>query len=99
MRKLSWIAGLAACVSLHALAQQTYTVNATSKTVSWGYYGSMHPAMTVHSGDTVDDTNAFDLRSERTAPLSWSQAEDIPSYNDEIYKNYPANERGQVVTS
>src|ERR1700743_1828665 len=94
MRKVGWIAGLAACVSLNALAQQTYTVNATSKTVSWGFYGSMHPALTVHTRDTgvmqpLSTCGPTDRLISRGV-----KAEDIPSYNDEIYKNYPADDKG-----
>lgn len=94
MRKLGWIAGLAACVSLNALAQQTYTVNATSKTVSWGFYGSMHPALTVHSGDTVAMQTLSTCGPTDRLISRGVKAEDIPSYNDEIYKNYPADDKG-----
>src|SRR5258707_323304 len=94
MRKLGWIAGLAACVSLNALAEQTYTVNATSKTVSWGYYGSMHPALTVHSGDTVVMQTLSTCGPTDRLVARGVKAEDIPSYNDEVYKNVPASEKG-----
>ena len=53
MRRCTLLAAIVPLAFLPALGQQTVTVKATSKTVSWGYYGSMHPAATVHSGDTV----------------------------------------------
>ena len=94
MRRLIVAVGLLAGVSLYSFGQQTYTVNATSKTVSWGYYGSMHPALTVHSGDTVVMQTLSTCGPSDRLVARGVKAEDIPAYNDEIYKNYPADEKG-----
>src|SRR6478736_314041 len=87
-------AGLFAGICLSAAAQETHTVNATSKTVSWGYYGSMHPAVTVHSGDTVVMQTLSTCGPTDRLVARGVKAEDVPAYNDEIYKNYPADEKG-----
>ena len=99
MQRSRWIVGCGLVLSgivgaATALAQKEYTVPATAKTVSWGYYGSMHPALTVHSGDTVvmqtlSTCGPTDRLVERGV-----RREDIPAYNEEVYKNYPANEKG-----
>lgn len=94
MRRLVIAAGLLAGACLSTAAQETHTVNATSKTVSWGYYGSMHPAVTVHSGDTVVMQTLSTCGPNDRLVARGVKAEDIPPYNDEIYKNYPADEKG-----
>lgn len=94
MNRLLWIATLTMSVSAPAFTQQTFTVNATSKTVSWGYYGSMHPAVTVHSGDTVVMQTLSTCGPTERLVTRGVNAADIPSYNDEVYKNYPAAEKG-----
>ncbi len=95
MKQLRWTHFFAACALLPALhAQQTYTVPATSKTVSWGYYGSMHPALTVHSGDTVTMQTLSTCGPSDRLVQRGVKASDIPAYNEEVYKNYPAAEKG-----
>jgi acetamidase/formamidase len=94
MHKYLLLAGLGTNFIWQAPAQQTYTVKATSKTVSWGYYGSMHPAVTVHSGDTVVMQTLSTCGPNDRLLERGVKAEDIPAYNDEVYKNYPAAEKG-----
>jgi acetamidase/formamidase len=94
MRRFVVAAGLFAGVCPNGFGQQTYTVNATAKTVSWGYYGSMHPALTVHSGDTVVMQTLSTCGPNDRLIARGVKAEDIPPYNDEVYKNYPESEKG-----
>jgi acetamidase/formamidase len=94
MKKAVVVAGIALCSPLLAFAQQTVDVKATSKTVSWGYYGSMHPAATVHSGDTVVMQTLSTCGPSDRLVARGIKASDIPAYNDEVYKNYPAAEKG-----
>jgi len=84
------IIGLSA---LYLNAQQTLL--ATPTTVAWGYYSAQaKPVLTVHSGDTVKiQTLSTCGAPERLKSLGVAEA-DIPSYVGDIYKNYPAAEKG-----
>lgn len=81
-------------VAGQATAGQEYSVKATSKTVSWGYYGSMHPALTVHSGDTVVIQTVSTCGPTERLVSRGVRPEDVPAYNEEIYRNYPEAEKG-----
>ncbi|MBW8746724.1 MAG: acetamidase/formamidase family protein [Acidobacteria bacterium] len=94
MRRCTLLAAIVPLAFLPALGQQTVTVKATSKTVSWGYYGSMHPAATVHSGDTVVMQTLSTCGPADRLIARGVKREDIPAYNDEVYQNYPAAEKG-----
>ncbi|NUQ30788.1 MAG: acetamidase [Acidobacteriaceae bacterium] len=94
MRRCTLLAAIVPLAFLPAIGQQTVTVKATSKTVSWGYYGSMHPAATVHSGDTVVMQTLSTCGPADRLIARGVKREDIPAYNDEVYQNYPAAEKG-----
>lgn len=94
MRRCTLLAAIVPLVFLPAFGQQTVTVKATSKTVSWGYYGSMHPAATVHSGDTVVMQTLSTCGPADRLIARGVKREDIPAYNEEVYQNYPAAEKG-----
>jgi acetamidase/formamidase len=94
MRRCTLLAAIVPLAFLPAFGQQTVTVKATSKTVSWGYYGSMHPAATVHSGDTVVMQTLSTCGPADRLIARGVKREDIPAYNDEVYQNYPAAEKG-----
>jgi len=82
------------CLSvLHLHAQQTLL--ATPTTVAWGFYSAQaKPVLTIHSGDTVKiQTLSTCGAPERLKSLGVADA-DIPSYVGDIYKNYPAAEKG-----
>jgi acetamidase/formamidase len=79
-----------------AIAQQaTQTLLATPTTVAWGYYSARaKPVLTIKSGDTVTiQTLSTCGPRARLEALGVAPA-DIPSYVDDIYKNYPAAEKG-----
>src|SRR5580704_2948655 len=82
------------CLSvLHLHAQQTLL--ATPTTVAWGFYSAQaKPVLTIHSGDTVKiQTLSTCGAPERLKSPGVADA-DIPSYVGDIYKNYPAAEKG-----
>src|SRR3984957_336719 len=78
-----------------ANAQQTQTLLATPTTVAWGFYSAKaKPVLTVHSGDTVTIQTLSTCGSpERLESLGIAPA-DIPPYVADIYKNYPAADKG-----
>ena len=85
----------AALLTIPAIAQQNQTLLATPTTVAWGYYSAKAtPVLTVHSGDTVTIQTLSPCGSpERLKSLGIADA-DIPPYVANIYKNYPASEKG-----
>ncbi len=92
-RSASLGAALICLSALHLHAQQTLL--ATPTTVAWGFYSAQaKPVLTVHSGDTVKiQTLSTCGAPERLKSLGVAEA-DIPAYVDDIYKNYPAAEKG-----
>ena len=76
-------------------AQQNQTLLATPTTVAWGFYSAKATAvLTIHSGDTVTIQTLSTCGSpERLKSLGIAEA-DIPPYVSDIYKNYPASEKG-----
>ncbi|MGD0445305.1 MAG: acetamidase/formamidase family protein, partial [Edaphobacter sp.] len=95
---VSRIAALSATILLSPLAlpaQQTQTLLATPATVAWGFYSAQaKPVLTIHSGDTVKiQTLSTCGAPEHLKSLGVAEA-DIPAYVEDIYKNYPASEKG-----
>ena len=68
---------------------------ATSKTVVWGNYnGRATPALTVHSGDIVTIQTLSTCGSPEALESRGVKPADIPPYVAEIFKNFPAAEKG-----
>ena len=85
----------AALLTLPAAAQQTQTLLATPTTVAWGFYSAKAtPALTIHSGDTVTIQTLSTCGSPERLKSLGIAASDIPPYVEDIYKNYPASEKG-----
>lgn len=78
-----------------AVAQQTYTLNATPANVAWGFYSATaKPALTIHSGDTVVmQTMSTCGTPERLKSLG-IPASDIPAYEAPVYAGVLEAERG-----
>jgi acetamidase/formamidase len=82
-------------VSAVFLSAQDHTVLATSTTVEWGHYAAdAKPAITVHSGDTVKLQTLSTCGPTDRLVARGVKREDIPAYNDEVYKNYPEKDKG-----
>jgi acetamidase/formamidase len=76
-------------------ALQNQTLLATPTTVAWGYYSAKAtPVLTVHSGDTVTIQTLSTCGSPERLKSLGVAASDIPPYVEDIYKNYPASEKG-----
>jgi acetamidase/formamidase len=70
-----------------ALHAQTATLPATPATVVWGYYSAKaKPVLTVHSGDTVRIQTLSTCGSTERLIGEGVAAQDIPSYNADIYR-------------
>ncbi len=77
------------------LAASDYTLPATSKTVEWGHYAAnAKPAITIHSGDTVTIQTLSTCGSNERLMAEGVKAEDIPAYNEGVYKDYPTSDKG-----
>ena len=78
---------LSLALGLSSLAQaEDFTLNATPKTVAWGYYsGQATPALTVHSGDTVRMQTLSTCGSPERMEHEGVAAADIPAYTAPIY--------------
>ena len=99
MRRQFFVAGLVVFVSASLgstpLTAQDHTVLATSKTVEWGHYAAnAKPAITVHSGDTVTLQTLSTCGPTDRLIARGIKPEDIPDYNEEVYKNYPDADKG-----
>ena len=71
------------------------TLLATSTTVEWGHYAAdAKPALTVHSGDTVKIQTLSTCGPNERLIARGVKPEDIPPYNDEVYRNYPEKDKG-----
>ena len=93
MRRSFLLAGLLAYSSVTLFAAD-YTLLASSKTVSWGHYGGQKAAITVKSGDTVKIQTLSTCGSTDRLVERGVKAEDVPAYNDEVYKNTAAADKG-----
>jgi acetamidase/formamidase len=72
-----------------------YTVLATPTTVEWGHYAAnAKPAVTVHSGDTVRMQTLSTCGPTDRLIARGIKPEDIPAYNDAVYKGYPDKDKG-----
>ena len=61
----------------------------------WGNYnGAAKPALTVHSGDTVTIQTLSTCGSPERLEANGVKAADIPPYVADIYKNFPADQKG-----
>ena len=78
-----------------AFPQAPQTLLATPQTVVWGNYnGAAKPALTVHSGDTVTIQTLSTCGSPERLEANGVQPADIPPYVADIYKNFPADQKG-----
>jgi acetamidase/formamidase len=77
-------------------AQQTpQTLLATPQTVVWGNYnGRAKPGLTIHSGDTVTIQTLSTCGAPDVLEQRGVKAADIPPYVADIFKNFPASEKG-----
>ena len=74
-------------VSVRGLAgAEDFTLNATPKTVAWGYYsGQAAPVLSVHSGDTVRMQTLSTCGSPERMEQEGVAAAEIPPYTAPIY--------------
>jgi acetamidase/formamidase len=94
MRRSLLFTGLLLC-SFFPLMAQDHTVFVTSTTVEWGHYAAnAKPAITVKSGDTVKIQTLSTCWPNDRLIARGIKPEDIPAYNDEVYKNYPEKDKG-----
>ena len=94
MRRALLLPCLLVTASAPLLAQQ-HTLLATPATVEWGHYAAnAAAALTVHSGDVVKIQTLSTCGSNDRLIAEGVKPEDIPAYNDAIYKNYPESEKG-----
>jgi acetamidase/formamidase len=85
--------GLLLSASPFSLAED-HVLLATPTTVEWGHYAVTKPAITVHSGDTVKIQTLSTCGPSDRLIARGIKAEDIPAYNDAIYKDYPEKDKG-----
>ena len=94
MHRLLALASLpfACAVTLQA---NDFTLPATPATVEWGHYAAgVKPAITVHSGDTVTMQTLSTCGPTDRLIAQGVKAEDVPAYNDAVYKGYPEADKG-----
>ena len=78
-----------------ALQASDYTVPATPTTVEWGHYSAnAKPAVTIHSGDTVTLQTLSTCGPTDRLVARGVKPEDIPAYNDAVYKGVAAGDKG-----
>ncbi len=78
-----------------SIAAQSYSVPATARTVEWGHYAAnVKPAITVHSGDSVTLQTLSTCGPTDRLIARGLKPEEIPPYNDDVYKNYPDADKG-----
>ncbi|WP_213807497.1 acetamidase/formamidase family protein [Granulicella sp. dw_53] len=94
MRRLLLTTGVLLAGSMPMLAAE-YKLLATPTTIEWGHYAVTKPAITVKSGDTVTIQALSTCGPSDRLVARGIKAEDIPAYNDAIYKaDIPASEKG-----
>src|ERR1700734_1706551 len=88
------VSAVLAVLAAHA-QQPTQTLLAPPPTVAWGFYSAQaKPVLTIKSGDTVKiQTLSTCGAPERLKSLGIADA-DIPPNVADIFKNYPASEKG-----
>lgn len=78
-----------------ALLASDYTLLATPTTVEWGHYAAgVKPAITVHSGDTVKIQTLSTCGPNDRLIAQGIKPEDIPAYNDPVYKGVAEKDKG-----
>ncbi len=78
-----------------AFSQAPQTLLATPQTVVWGNYnGAAKPALTIHSGDTVTIQTLSTCGPRQRLEAAGVAPADIPKYVDDIYGNFPADQKG-----
>jgi acetamidase/formamidase len=83
---------LAASMPLFA---EDHVLLATPATVEWGHYAAgVKPAITVQSGDTVKIQTLSTCGPSDRLIERGVKADDIPAYNEAIYKDYPEKDKG-----
>ena len=76
-------------------SQTVQTLNANPQTVVWGNYnGRAKAAVTVHSGDTVVMQTLSTCGTPEAIKARGVAEADIPPYVGDIYKNFPAADKG-----
>jgi acetamidase/formamidase len=94
MRRILLSAGLLLAGSASLFAQD-HKVLATPTTIEWGHYAATKPAITVKSGETVSMQTLSTCGPSDRLIARGIKAEDIPAYNDTIYKaDIPEKEKG-----
>src|SRR6201996_3654491 len=94
MRRALFIASIVVASSATSVAGGQ-TVLATPSTVEWGHYAAnAKPAVTVHSGDTVTMQTLSTCGPTDRLVARGIKREDIPAYNDAVYKGYPEADKG-----
>jgi acetamidase/formamidase len=72
-----------------------FTLLATPTTVEWGHYAaSAKPAISIHSGDTVKIQTLSTCGPTDRLVARGVKPEDIPAYNEAVYKDYPEKDKG-----
>ena len=95
MRGISFPIGLLLALSSSSLPAQTKHLLATPTTIEWGHYAVTKPALTVKTGDTVSIQTLSTCGSTERLVARGIKAEDVPPYNDVIYKApIPESEKG-----
>ena len=78
-----------------SLQATDYTVLATPTTVEWGHYSAnAKPAVMIHSGDTVTLQTLSTCGPTERLVARGVKPDDIPAYNEAVYKGVPASEKG-----
>ncbi len=94
MRLYTIFCGILLASPLSLLAND-FTLLATPATVEWGHYAAgVKPAITVHSGDTVRMQTLSTCGPNDRLIAQGIKPEDIPAYNDPVYKGYPDKDKG-----
>ncbi len=94
MRHSFLLAAVLLSASLPLMAAD-HVVLATPTTVEWGHYAAnVKPAITVQSGDTVTMQTLSTCGPTDRLIARGVKPEDIPPYNDAVYKGYPDKDKG-----
>jgi hypothetical protein len=83
-----------------SLRAADYTLLATPTTVEWGHYAAnAKPAITIRSGDTVKIQTLSTCSPTERLVTRGVKSEDIPAYNEPVYRDYPEKDKGPAATS
>jgi acetamidase/formamidase len=82
-------------IALPSLPAEDHTLLATPGTVEWGHYAAgAKAAITIHSGDTVRIQTLSTCGPNERLIARGVKPEDIPAYNEPVYKEYPEKDKG-----